>query len=348
MRRLIAFITIIGLIAMFSCKKDETKVFIKANPTSSALTNPGDIVLTLADSANNITFKWTSADFGFPAMVNYSLQIDKKSNAFSNPLNIATITSDTTAMVNSYALDNMLRSNEYDTVATASQMRVMAILKGTGDAYAYTDTVYSEPVDLNITPFDIVINYPKLYVPGDYNGWTFVNSIASVKSNDKYEGYIFMHTSGTIKFTKIAGWEQFSTYGDADASGTSGTLVNDWGNNIYVADSGYYKINVDVNALTYYLQNTDWAIAGDFNGWADTPMQYNRAEDVWTVTMDMTAGGLKFKLNGDSSWSINYGDTGADGKLDQGGDNISIPSDGNYTITLDLSKPVYTYKIVKN
>ena len=331
---------------MFSCNKDETKVYLKSNPSSLSLMSPGDIVLTQADSANNLSFNWTSADFGFPAMINYALQIDKKANGFSNPINIATTTSDTTAEINVYTLDNTLRSNEYDTIATAVQMRVMAVLKGTGDAYAYTDTVYSQPVDINVTAFEIIINYPKLFVPGDYNGWTFVNTIASVKSNDKYEGYIFIHAPGSIKFTKIAEWDQYSTYGDADASGTSGTLVNDWGNNIYVADSGYYKINVDVNALTYFLLNTDWSISGDFNGWGDTQMQYDRNADVWIVTTDLTAGGLKFKLTG--SWSLNYGDDGADGKLDPNGANISIASDGNYTVTLDLSKPIYTYKIVAN
>ncbi len=348
MKRIIVYILMAGLITLFACEKDETRVYLKSDPAGPVAVSPGDLILSMNDSAKDINIKWRAANFGFDAMINYSVQLDKASNSFNSPVTIATVSSDTMVVINTYNLDNTLRSNNFDTVSTASQLRIMAILKGVGDAYAYADTVYSEPVDLNVKSFEIIINYPKLYVPGDYNGWSFTNTIASVKSNDKYEGYIFIPASGTLKFTSVPAWEQFDTYGDADESGTSGTLVNDWGNNIVVADSGYYKINVDVNALTYHFLNTDWAITGDFNGWSDTPMEYNVEEDIWTITSDLTAGGLKFKLNGDPDWTLDYGDDGADGKLNQGGANISVPSDGNYTVILDLSKPIYTYKLIEN
>lgn len=337
-----------GLITLFACKKDETKVYLKSDPVAPVAVSPGDLILSMDDSAKDVTFKWSSANFGFDAMIKYTVQLDKASNSFSSPVTIATSSSDTFAVVNTYSLDNTLRSNNFDTTETSSQIIVMAILKGVGDAFAFADTVFSEPVNLTVKAFEIVINYPKLYVPGDYNGWAFTNTIASVKSNDKYEGYLYFPNAGSIKFTSVPAWEQANTYGDADPGGTSGTLVNDWGDNIVIPDSGYYKVNVDVNALTYKLLNTDWAVTGDFNGWSDTPMEYDPIEDIWSVTMDLTAGGLKFKLNGDPNWTLDYGDDGADGKLDQGGANIDVPADGNYTVILDLSKPIYTYKLIKN
>jgi hypothetical protein len=44
--------------------------------------------------------------------------------------------------------------------------------------------------------------------------------------------------------------------------------------------------------------------------------------------------------------NLNLGDNDADGNLQFGGANISVPEDGNYTITLDLSNPrAYTHTL---
>jgi hypothetical protein len=54
---------------------------------------------------------------------------------------------------------------------------------------------------------------------------------------------------------------------------------------------------------------------------------------------------LKFRANG--NWDLNYGDTGANGTLEEGGTNIGTIA-GNYLVTLDLSNPRnYTYTMTK-
>ena len=56
---------------------------------------------------------------------------------------------------------------------------------------------------------------------------------------------------------------------------------------------------------------------------------------------------LRFRAN--DAWDWNYGDTGADVLLDLGGDNIAVPTGGNYTVVLDLSNPrEYTYSLTLN
>ena len=76
-------------------------------------------------------------------------------------------------------------------------------------------------------------------------------------------------------------------------------------------------------------------------------MTYNKVSKVWTVTANLTQKEMKFRAN--NAWDINFGDTGANGSLEYGGDNIKIPSAGNYTITLDLSSPRnYKYTLTKN
>ena len=50
-------------------------------------------------------------------------------------------------------------------------------------------------------------------------------------------------------------------------------------------------------------------------------------------------GEIKFRQ--DDDWGVNLGDTGADGSLDAGGDNIVVTA-GTYNIMLDITNNTYT------
>ena len=99
--------------------------------------------------------------------------------------------------------------------------------------------------------------------------------------------------------------------------------------------TNFYTINV-----TPYQPK--WSVIGDAAaGWnTDTYMMFNPTTSTYSITLPLTAGGFKFRL--DSSWNTNYGDTGNDLSLDAGGDNISIALAGTYTIVLNLSNHSYT------
>jgi hypothetical protein len=114
-----------------------------------------------------------------------------------------------------------------------------------------------------------------------------------------------------------------------------------------VADAGYYKVNVDINALTYTIAKTDWGIIGSATagGWdSDQNMTYDATSGLWTAELPLTVGEIKFRAN--DGWDINYGDDGANGILEAGGSNIAIPEAGTYLISLKLGAPDYTYSIV--
>ncbi len=182
--------------------------------------------------------------------------------------------------------------------------------------------------------------YPVVYCPGSYQGWDPTNTttvIASKASDSKYEGYLYMASSNQqFKFCTTPSWDH--NYG-----GTNGTLVPN-GDNISLADPGYYKVNIDTAALTYSVTKTTWAVIGDATpgGWSnDTPMAYDATSNTWTITVDLVPGGLKFRANG--GWDLNYGDDGANGTLEEGGANIAVPEAGTYLITMKLGIPDYTY-----
>ncbi len=192
---------------------------------------------------------------------------------------------------------------------------------------------------------NVKANYPLLNVPGSYQNWDPTNdstALASVNSDNKYEGYLYFKDANTqFKFAK-GSWSE--NWGD---TGGDGTLEPN-GDNIKEADPGYYKINVDLNALTYTVVKTQWGVIGSAtaDGWnSDQNMTFDPATGTWKVTLDLKKGEIKFRANDD--WSLNYGDNGADGTLEEGGANIAIPQDGTYIITLKLGQPPYTYSVVR-
>jgi len=198
----------------------------------------------------------------------------------------------------------------------------------------------------SVTPPKRTNSYPVLNCPGSYQGWNPadpVNVVASVGSNSQYEGYLNFTTAGTQFKFALGSWND--NWGD---DGTLTGKLKHGGDNFNVADAGYYKINCDTTAMTYSIIKTTWACIGDATpgGWsADSPMVYDTTTKTWTVTLDLTAGGLKFRANG--AWDINYGDaTPVNGTLVAGGANISIPAAGTYSITMKLGEPDYTYTIV--
>lgn len=194
------------------------------------------------------------------------------------------------------------------------------------------------------------LQYPVLYVPGDHQGWDpsdTTSILASVNSDTNYEGYINVPGANSgFKITDSPNWDN-GIYGDVDGGGTSGTLTSP-GNNILAVDPGYYKLNVDMTANTYTLFKTDWGIIGDATpgGWdTDENMTYDETEGVWSVIVELGTGAFKFRAN--DGWDLDYGDNGADGILDQGGDNIAVSEPGKYLIKLKLGAPDYTYSIEK-
>jgi len=177
----------------------------------------------------------------------------------------------------------------------------------------------------------------QLYVPGSHQGWSPGTAPIVYNRNFdmKYEGYVNFSANDLFKFTSDPDWDH-TNYGD----GGNGTLSTT-GDNLTVAEAGYYKLNVDLSGspFTYTKVKTDWGLIGDatVGGWDNsTPMTYNPDTKVWTVTTTLTAG-KAFKFRANNGWDINLG--GNQSNLSYGGDNIQVATDGTYLVTLDLSNP---------
>ena len=184
--------------------------------------------------------------------------------------------------------------------------------------------------------------YPVMYVAGSFQGWKpeIGSQIASVLSDGTYEGYLYFADANTeFKICQNPDWTV--NWGDDNADGT----LEPGGANIKAAEAGYYKLNVDINALTYTITKTTWGLIGTATpgGWdSDQPMAYNAATGMWELTLDLTVGKMKFRAN--SGWDINYGGSG--GILTAGGADIDVPVADKYIVSMKLGTPDYTYTIV--
>jgi hypothetical protein len=329
-----------------ACKKDLPVITLDTSKaTEPALTATESSLVLLEARQNNtaVIFNWTKPEFNFPASFVHTLQFAKAGTNFASPVNESIGTelkkNYTEKAFNTLMLSLGLKAGQEGNI----QVRVRSVMN---DSVA---PLYSNTHAMSVTPYSLE---QFLYVPGDHQGWSpsTATIIRSPEKNNKYEGYVYIGSGNMkFKFTDAPDWSN-GIFGDANASGTSGNIVSP-GSDFAVASFGYWKINADLVAKTWTSAKTDWGLIGSAtpDGWnSDQDMTWDATNKVMTVTLNLTAGEIKFRAN--NAWDINFGDDGANGSLEYGAANIAIASAGNYTITLDLKGGggKYTYNVKKN
>jgi len=343
------------VLMLVACEKDQDMVQLESDITAPAITSQqnGFAQVITADNSvsDSITFRWSEADFGVATQLTYTLEIDSAGRSFAGAVSLGATAYDSITLplssFNSRLLDNLkVTPNE----ASSLELRVRAAING-------TYTTVSGVIRITITPWKEVRNNEpaKLWLPGGYQGWDPAHAPIVYAINDNvYEGYVYINSGTAFKFTSSPDWDHIN-YG---FSGTEGVLTTDGlADGLSVSTAGYYKLTADVDKLTYNITLvTTWGLIGTASpgGWdASTAMTYDQAADVWRITQDLTAGALKFRAN--NGWDLNYGPSDSNsltGQLIRTDAAITIPEDGNYTITLDLSRSkapyVYQYSVKKN
>ncbi|REE01664.1 SusF/SusE family outer membrane protein [Marinoscillum furvescens] len=221
------------------------------------------------------------------------------------------------------------------------------IQEGESNIAVDADGLYRIVVDFNNYSYTVATLPAELYLVGGSTSadWDPSNSVKFVKTdNGKFQIYTYLTVDGGgFKFLQEQAWD-----GDW-GKGDDGMLKQEGEDNVTVGADGFYRIDVDYTAGTYAVTASNWGIIGSATpaGWdADTDMTLVAAQKgnySWTIDATLTDGELKFREN--DGWDVNFGDSGADGTLDAGGDNIAVTA-GTYTITMTLD-PIngYTYSI---
>jgi len=358
MKNIIKSLFIILSVITISCSSDD----VQDRPIIQGEDTP---VLNAPEDGNSYTllpenmaqqaerFVWSKANYNGEVAIAYTLEMDVTGGDFSIPQVLGS-TSGTLQVSVSVETLNAACLALGATPYTASSFDVRVV----SDANNF-DPMASNIVTITISTY--TTETPKLWLPGSYqsdsgygNNWTH-STAAQLASegfgNTNFEGYVYFASTQVspndgFKFTDAADWNN-GIFGD---DGTFTGVLTSPGDNVGVTP-GYYRVTANTTALTYNMAQTNWGIIGNATpgGWAtDTPMTYNPNTKKWSVVATLTAqsaptDGLKFRANG--SWDINLGDSGADGTMEYGGDNIGT-SAGTFLIELDLSNPrAYTYTL---
>jgi len=327
-------ILLLLMVAFQSCKKDETRAILASGegiqPASLSL-DKNDIALSKDNAGDTVLhLAVVPADFGFQAAVTNVLQFGLKGDNFKTVKEVVIPSGRTALGFTGYELNSYLLALGVPT-GTVSEFDVR--LKSSINSKI--TVVYLALAGLKAIPF---ASTSYLYVPGSYQGWdpTTAESIVSPTSNGIYTGIIsFPEENSEFKITTERNWA--NSYGQT----ADGKLAFNGGGNLKAPRAGNLELEVNTTANTISYKDHSWGIIGSASpkGWdADTDMKYDNANQVWKLTVSLTAGEIKFRKNHD--WGTNFG--GANGTLAAGGANIAVASAGTYDIVLNLNANTYT------
>ncbi len=108
-------------------------------------------------------------------------------------------------------------------------------------------------------------------------------------------------------------------------------------------------INITVTPYIVEVVYPQLQVPGSYQGWAPE----NNSTVIFSLKSDGNYEGYiyfadpntAFKFTDGPSWDLNWGDTGADGTLDQDGDDIVAADAGMYKLNVNLNAFTFTYEL---
>lgn len=330
----------------FGCNLDREPVYdFRSAPALNPLTEPA-LVLNKEDAEKVAeTFSWGKGEYGFSAAPIYVLEIDN-TEEFPDPVSLG----ETSKLELAVPVNKL---NNATIILGGDPGKAISLFIRLQVRLTSSVVVYSAPVTLTVTPYESEIEFPRLYVPGSYQGWDIGNApyLTSLRMNNKYEGYLNMvvaddpNAAVTFKLTTEPAWGKGTEYGSAGSPGK----LEEKGGDISLSPQGYYLLKVNLNDLTYetVLVNDFWVAgsavaAGTENG----KLVLDATENSWSGTVDMVPGSFRFCVNKRND--LSYGDGDNNKKIDTRADNdIRIAEAGKYRIKLYLGEAPYRYELNK-
>ncbi len=353
-------LTLVSILFITACSDDkENPVFDSSKvtaPTLAALSNAYTLTKDKADATFS-DFNFTAANWGLNLASTYVLQASLTQD-FAKEVDLGkALTGATTIPVTNAAINSILINNKV-TPGTATPVYFRILATADGETAAPTISSITSPVvTATVTPYNTEVIYPKVYIVGDYNGWSHDKDLFlfSFESNSIYSGIIDFGSkvANGWKITPAPNWDNDWGMPEAPATDDPTTLQLGKGGNIscYKANEFYnFTFDTSTMKLTKNFAFNVLSIVGDagseVNGWGtkEVDMTFNTAKQTFTAEVTFAEGQIKFRANHD--WALNWG--GSDGILKPGGDNLKITKAGKYLVTVNLNNPdklTYTLEI---
>lgn len=344
----------LSLASMSSCTDNELKYIAKVPAEGEfEVSASSENIVLLENGAGDrtaITFQWDSLVYGVSTPVIFTLQMDTLNGDFTTPVeeyvalnNYQFSYSD--SILNKICLNQLKLEPDVENVV---KVRVKANL-----AYGNMP-VYSNVLNIKITPYTVAKILSFLYMPGDVSGGSsnFTTKICSRNNDGLYEGFVKAAIWNNFKFTTQESFSTGTVFGSDPSSvyKLSDNAATQW--NIWFDAGGYFLVKANLNTMSWSkTEITSFSVTGDFNGWSLTanPMTYDETTKAWTANCNISTIGYGIQIIANADWGFNYGDNegGKDtGELTLKGANIIPTTTGTKKITMVLSNPEkYTYKI---
>jgi len=281
---LLYFVLFVGLVSLFSCEKDESKLTLSATPVAPTLTPVSALVLKRLESTNPIVIAGTKADFGFQASVVYDLEADLAGNQFKNPIALASSVVDTFKFTVASLNTKLIATLPQDKL-NSLELRVKATMKVSSSGTPVTVISTSSPVSITTYGPPTI----ELTTAGQ------LQTITSINNDSIYTGWIY--TDGSA-FT-LKNRDDSKVYG-----GTVGALVVAGAG--LTLPAGAYTLTVNLKTFKASSKDVTVGMIGDaINGWGDADdlrMTWNFTDNTWNAAnVTVKAGGVKFRTVG--GWS---------------------------------------------
>ena len=348
------FLAVVAIVAFTACENDDflPEFTLQEASEQVAFTNSvSDEYLLSAETENNIAerFVWNTPNFDVQTAISYSVEgsiaedfstLEYESGVITETNHAITVKTLLDIAQNTLGLDTDPNTEDPGNTGKV-YFRVRAFVGSGSGSDAIQST--SENIIVNVNLIEEAITgsgielSPWGIVGSGYNNW---GAYADSPFYTTSEANVFVAYAtlldGEIKIRKDNAWDE--NFGDSGADGT----LDAGGDNIVVT-AGTYKIVLNLNDNTYTIEEFSWGIVGSgYNDWGATPdakFYYDYTTDTFKVGVRLLDGEIKIRKN--NAWDQDFGDSGADGTLDAGGDNIAVTA-GHYAITIDFNTNTYT------
>ena len=307
----------------------------------------GDVFVLTLDSndaeAVNITWNDPILESSLSVDIDYVLEAAAPNTDFAMPIEGGTV-KNMNAISLTHAQLNAVAFQTGIPVDTAGNLEMRIKSTITDAASGSILERISTTVTINVTTYLTVLDLSTTWgvVGSAANDWGATPDLPFFKTDT--DGVLNAYVNlidGEFKFREDNDWA--NNYG-SDSS--TGGAITSGGGNIAVS-AGSYKIVLDLNNLTYTIENFSIGIVGGaYNNWGATPdfmLEYDQYSDVFRGLVTLIDGEMKFRMNND--WGTNYGDDGADGTLELNGSNIVVTA-GIYFATVNMKDLTYTLEPV--
>lgn len=352
----ILFCAFIALGFLYSCEEEDNMAAIGLWELSEPILELSDTDIVLNESlpTESFEFSWDPAVSSERYQVRYTLVIDTLgSDNYNTPI-LSKVSGNggrlTSASFTASEIDQALSYAGYEAGERAN-VEIVVIASS-------IDKQAVDVKEIAFTRFETEYKPQNFYLSGaGTEAGTNLADAIPFRALNNPDGHL---TYRFETYTQLEAGQSFKIYSNQAMpahvyGGSEGELVKN-GSAISVAESGVYRLTVDLESETYELFKIDrLGIVGDVipDGWGgDEALEYI-GNGTWQRQISLQEGGFLFRFNGD--WGYLFKRIqGTQDRLymeSQAGDagiqieDIPLSNSGNYTVTVDLSGDTYTYSL---